>query len=91
MKELIEKAGKKCYTIVMGRPNPAKLANFPEVIEVSALIMFLFLHCSSRWITSMIFPFLCSVMFLCMSLVPKPLFWIAKNFLLQSSPLLKLY
>ncbi|KAH7681260.1 Diphthamide synthesis DHP2 protein [Dioscorea alata] len=30
MKELIEKAGKKCYTIVMGRPNPAKLANFPE-------------------------------------------------------------
>ncbi|GAB2300274.1 hypothetical protein Dimus_034309 [Dionaea muscipula] len=30
MKELITKAGKKVYTLVMGRPNPAKLANFPE-------------------------------------------------------------
>lgn len=30
MKELITKAGKKAYTFVMGRPNPAKLANFPE-------------------------------------------------------------
>jgi len=32
MKELIEGAGKKSYTLVMGRPNSAKLANFPEVI-----------------------------------------------------------
>ena len=31
MKELITAAGKKVYTLVMGRPNPAKLANFPEV------------------------------------------------------------
>ena len=31
MKELIMVAGKKAYTLVMGRPNPAKLANFPEV------------------------------------------------------------
>ncbi|XP_034680154.1 2-(3-amino-3-carboxypropyl)histidine synthase subunit 2-like [Vitis riparia] len=30
MKELIAAAGKKAYTLVMGRPNPAKLANFPE-------------------------------------------------------------
>ncbi|KAK1271960.1 hypothetical protein QJS04_geneDACA014193 [Acorus gramineus] len=30
IKELIEAAGKKVYTLVMGRPNPAKLANFPE-------------------------------------------------------------
>lgn len=30
MKELITAAGKKAYTLVMGRPNPAKLANFPE-------------------------------------------------------------
>ncbi|KAJ0091966.1 hypothetical protein Patl1_26695 [Pistacia atlantica] len=30
MKELITKAGKKTYTFAMGRPNPAKLANFPE-------------------------------------------------------------
>lgn len=31
MKELIVAAGKKAYTLVMGKPNPAKLANFPEV------------------------------------------------------------
>jgi diphthamide biosynthesis protein 2 len=31
MKELNTGAGKKAYTLVMGRPNPAKLANFPEV------------------------------------------------------------
>ena len=31
MKELITGAGKKAYTLVMGKPNPAKLANFPEV------------------------------------------------------------
>ncbi|KAL6992285.1 hypothetical protein U1Q18_010393 [Sarracenia purpurea var. burkii] len=30
MKDLITRAGKKAYTLVMGRPNPAKLANFPE-------------------------------------------------------------
>ncbi|XP_057957989.1 uncharacterized protein LOC131150926 isoform X2 [Malania oleifera] len=30
MKDLITGAGKKAYTLVMGRPNPAKLANFPE-------------------------------------------------------------
>ncbi|XP_027341616.1 2-(3-amino-3-carboxypropyl)histidine synthase subunit 2 isoform X2 [Abrus precatorius] len=30
MVELITGAGKKAYTLVMGRPNPAKLANFPE-------------------------------------------------------------
>ncbi|KAF7814369.1 2-(3-amino-3-carboxypropyl)histidine synthase subunit 2 isoform X1 [Senna tora] len=30
MKELITGAGKKAYTMVMGKPNPAKLANFPE-------------------------------------------------------------
>lgn len=30
MKELIAAAGKKAYTLVVGRPTPAKLANFPE-------------------------------------------------------------
>ncbi|XP_031407041.1 2-(3-amino-3-carboxypropyl)histidine synthase subunit 2-like isoform X1 [Punica granatum] len=30
MKELVTRAGKKAYTLAMGRPNPAKLANFPE-------------------------------------------------------------
>lgn len=30
MKQLVAKAGKKAYTLVVGRPNPAKLANFPE-------------------------------------------------------------
>ena len=31
LKEVIRAAGKKSYTLVMGRPNSAKLANFPEV------------------------------------------------------------
>lgn len=31
IKEMITKAGKKVYMLVMGRPNPSKLANFPEV------------------------------------------------------------
>ncbi|KAI4373990.1 hypothetical protein MLD38_012041 [Melastoma candidum] len=30
MKELVRRAGKKVYTLAMGRPNAAKLANFPE-------------------------------------------------------------
>lgn len=30
MKQLVSKAGKKAYTLVVGKPNPAKLANFPE-------------------------------------------------------------
>lgn len=36
MRELITQAGKKSYTFVMGRPNPAKLANFPEVASFCA-------------------------------------------------------
>jgi diphthamide biosynthesis protein 2 len=31
MQALISAAGKKSYILAMGRPNPAKLANFPEV------------------------------------------------------------
>ncbi|TKY48075.1 Diphthamide biosynthesis protein 2 [Spatholobus suberectus] len=38
MMELITGAGKKAYTLVMGRPNPAKLANFPEVKFVTFLV-----------------------------------------------------
>ncbi|KAL9231926.1 hypothetical protein vseg_007084 [Gypsophila vaccaria] len=30
IKDLVTKAGKKAYMLVVGRPNPAKLANFPE-------------------------------------------------------------
>lgn len=26
-----EAAGKKTYTLLMGKPSPAKLANFPEI------------------------------------------------------------
>ena len=33
-------AGKKTYTLLMGKPSPAKLANFPE-IEVGALMSLL--------------------------------------------------
>jgi diphthamide biosynthesis protein 2 len=32
-----KRAGKKSYTLLMGKPNPAKLANFPE-IEVFVLV-----------------------------------------------------
>lgn len=31
LRALAEAAGKKTYTVVVGKPNPAKLANFPEV------------------------------------------------------------
>ena len=31
IKEMITRAGKKAYMLVMGKPNPSKLANFPEV------------------------------------------------------------
>jgi Putative diphthamide synthesis protein len=34
---LLCRAGKKSYTFLMGKPNPAKLANFPEV-EVFVLV-----------------------------------------------------
>jgi diphthamide biosynthesis enzyme Dph1/Dph2-like protein len=40
MKNLIKAAGKKSYTLVMGRPNSAKLANFPEVLLSSKLLSF---------------------------------------------------
>ena len=31
VRRLIERAGKKAYTLVVGKLNPAKLANFAEV------------------------------------------------------------
>ena len=31
IRRLAKQAGKKTYTMLMGKPNPAKLANFPEV------------------------------------------------------------
>lgn len=31
VRQLAEEAGKKTYTLLVGKPNPAKLANFPEV------------------------------------------------------------
>ncbi|KAJ0977146.1 hypothetical protein J5N97_012620 [Dioscorea zingiberensis] len=56
MKELIERDGKKSYTIVMGRPNPAKLANFPELslhsegnYFRSVLISILYLFRGRQW------------------------------------------
>lgn len=33
VKSLCKKANKKCYIFSVGRPNVAKLANFPEVIN----------------------------------------------------------
>ncbi|KAL8195342.1 hypothetical protein R6Q57_025745 [Mikania cordata] len=40
IKEMVIKAGKKVYTLVMGRPNPSKLANFPECD------VFIYISCS---------------------------------------------
>lgn len=31
VRDLAQAAGKKTYTLLMGKPNPAKLANFPEI------------------------------------------------------------
>ena len=31
VRRLARGAGKQTYTVLMGKPNPAKLANFPEV------------------------------------------------------------
>jgi len=45
MMELITAAGKKAYTLVMGKPNPAKLANFPEVKLGSSYFSFSFFFC----------------------------------------------
>jgi diphthamide biosynthesis protein 2 len=30
LRRLIAAAGKRSYTVLIGKPNPAKLANFPE-------------------------------------------------------------
>lgn len=43
MKDLIKAAGKKSYTLVMGRPNSTKLANFPEVLLSSNMFSLLFM------------------------------------------------
>ncbi|KAF5767925.1 putative diphthamide synthesis DPH1/DPH2 [Helianthus annuus] len=40
IKEMVTKAGKKAYTFVMGKPNPSKLANFPECD------VFIYISCS---------------------------------------------
>ncbi len=37
IKKLAQAAGKKTYTLLMGKPSPVKLANFPEV-DVFVLI-----------------------------------------------------
>jgi len=40
VKFLCKKTNKKCYIFSVGRPNVAKLANFPEVIYLSLMIQF---------------------------------------------------
>ncbi|KAI8474870.1 MAG: hypothetical protein J3K34DRAFT_517740 [Monoraphidium minutum] len=37
LRRLVDQAGKKAYTLLMGKPSPAKLANFPEV-EVFVMV-----------------------------------------------------
>lgn len=78
MKELIKAAGKKSYTLVMGRPNSAKLANFPEVCYFNlTLNCFFSVHLSIA--SDIVVPW-SSAKFLFMFLVPKPLCWIARIF-----------
>ena len=31
VRDLAQQAGKKTYTLLMGKPSPVKLANFPEI------------------------------------------------------------
>lgn len=78
MKELIEAAGKKSYTLVMGRPNSAKLANFPEV-NLNCRNCNLFSFNFHLEYLNRIF-FLDSVKSLFMFRVPKLLCWIARIF-----------
>jgi diphthamide biosynthesis protein 2 len=47
MKELIKAAGKRSYTLVMGRPNSAKLANFPQVCHFNSELFSVSLSISS--------------------------------------------
>jgi len=37
LRRLVEDSGRTCYTVLVGKPSPAKLANFPE-IEVFVII-----------------------------------------------------
>lgn len=81
MKELITAAGKKAYTLAMGRPNPAKLANFPEVkFNQDEQYDYELLPDFSTACKSFHLNISTSVMFSSMSLVHKLLFWIAKSF-----------
>ncbi|WJX16458.1 hypothetical protein P8452_06479 [Trifolium repens] len=64
MMELITAAGKKAYTLVMGKPNPAKLANFPECD------VFLYVSCaqtalldSKEYLAPVITPFEATIAF----------------------------
>lgn len=76
MKDLITRAGKKAYTFVMGRPNPAKLANFPEVNhQICMMFRGVLFICG---FTEVLLYF-CSVMSSFMFLVHKLLYWIAKS------------
>ncbi|KAL6513261.1 hypothetical protein OROGR_020747 [Orobanche gracilis] len=57
MVELITKAGKKSYTLVMGRPNPAKLANFLDVMFLLMYLVHKQLLDSKEFLAPIITPF----------------------------------
>ncbi len=40
LRRLVVAAGKKSYTFLMGKPNPAKLGNFPEVRMARHILIF---------------------------------------------------
>lgn len=51
VRQLARAAGKRTYTILMGKPSPAKLANFPE-IDVFVMV-------ADPQVCRFPFPFLC--------------------------------
>lgn len=39
LKDILKQSGKKTYTFIVGKLNPPKLANFPEVILFSGFVI----------------------------------------------------
>ena len=38
VRRLAKDAGKKTYTVLIGKPSPAKMANFPEVSRMGVVL-----------------------------------------------------
>ena len=49
LRGLIEGAGKACYIFLVGKPSPAKLANFPEIEVWTQISSLLHQHVLQHW------------------------------------------